>query len=377
MCTVLVVISALRPELIRAVFSGRSTSNTWGCYSLRLYDPRIQQWVFVVVDDYIPVSSSGEPCLLRSKYPGEMWCSLIEKALAKLAGGYAKLDARYTPMSPILSGYGSLEVMALLTGCAGLGKYVFSTEDREDFWQELKLVLSNRWPIVASCSAVEGQGNKELTDDKDGLVRHHSYAVLGAVEMPSGERLVRVRNPWGSFEWTGAWSDSDAAHWTAENKDFIASAPTGGGPVESKNDGAFFLPLDDFRASFGNYSYSPIVGDSIWDEYQETQRKALEHQALGSFQISGHPQDTVNTAKFTRSKSEPEANGRPHYENGAFHIYFSEGMWRVCSNFTPTQSSCWSYIKPTLDGTLPEGRKVWDAFVNGEWTKVPITVEKC
>ena len=37
----------------------------------------------------------------------------------------------------------------------------------------------------------------------------HAYTML-RLELLEGIRLVQLRNPWGSFEWDGAWSDKSS-----------------------------------------------------------------------------------------------------------------------------------------------------------------------
>lgn len=38
--------------------------------------------------------------------------------------------------------------------------------------------------------------------------QNHAYSVLHVKEVGRDLRLVKLRNPWGSGEWTGAWSDA-------------------------------------------------------------------------------------------------------------------------------------------------------------------------
>ena len=49
-----------------------------------------------------------------------------------------------------------------------------------------------------------------------GLVESHTYAILGVFDIGI-DRLIRIRNPWGSFEWNGRWSDTSNV-WTDELK---------------------------------------------------------------------------------------------------------------------------------------------------------------
>lgn len=59
----------------------------------------------------------------------------------------------------------------------------------------------------------EGETAESVMDC--GLVRGHAYGVtalrrawLGGEKLPKTSRLfmVRMRNPWGTADWTGAWS---------------------------------------------------------------------------------------------------------------------------------------------------------------------------
>jgi hypothetical protein len=49
---------------------------------------------------------------------------------------------------------------------------------------------------------------------RKGILEKHAYSIMEAREI-NGERLLKLRNPWGNSEWTGAWSDG-SAEWTPE-----------------------------------------------------------------------------------------------------------------------------------------------------------------
>ncbi len=55
-------------------------------------------------------------------------------------------------------------------------------------------------------------------------------------------KLVRARNPWGSFEWTGKWSDTDEKSWTERFKKKLG--------FSKEDDGAFWIEWSDFTLNF-------------------------------------------------------------------------------------------------------------------------------
>ena len=73
----------------------------------------------------------------------------------------------------------------------------------------------------------------------------HAYSVLSAKTV-GGFKLLQLRNPWGTFEWTGAWSDRSPL-W--EQHPAVKKELMPNGPVD---DGAFWISWDDFSALYSN-----------------------------------------------------------------------------------------------------------------------------
>lgn len=61
-------------------------------------------------------------------------------------------------------------------------------------------------------------GNEEKHTEL-GLVVGHAYGLIAATTVTDkfGEevKILKLRNPWGSFEWNGAWSDTSEC-WTPQ-----------------------------------------------------------------------------------------------------------------------------------------------------------------
>ena len=84
--------------------------------------------------------------------------------------------------------------------------------------------------------------------DKKGLVTNHAFTTLGVAEY-KGTKLVKIRNPWGSERYKGAWSDQDTKAWTADALKAL-------GHTKNTRDGTFYMPIKNYKTLF----YNTIVG---------------------------------------------------------------------------------------------------------------------
>ena len=117
---------------------------------------------------------------------------LLEKAYAKAHGDYDAIDG----------GYGG-EGIEDLTGGVTSDIYVSDILDRDQFWKE-QILEANKTFLFACWTDVHG---RNASFESKGIVGGHAYSIQRAVEM-DGQRLIRLRNPWGKGEWKGPWSMS-------------------------------------------------------------------------------------------------------------------------------------------------------------------------
>ncbi|KAF8597839.1 cysteine proteinase [Ceratobasidium sp. AG-I] len=161
----------------------------------------------------------------KSGTDNETWVPLLEKAYAKLHGDYAAID-------------GGLAADAIedLTGGVSTIFHIHDILDVDQFWdEELSKVNQDR---LFGCYLYKLVGGEEDMT-VNGLFAGHAYSIISAIEV-NNKRFVRVRNPWGKTEWTGAWSDG-SKEWTPE---WLALLPE----LKHKfgNDGEFLMEYGDF-----------------------------------------------------------------------------------------------------------------------------------
>ena len=114
-----------------------------------------------------------------------------------------------------------------------------------------------------------------------GLVENHAYALLRATFVPyyrsetkrlanfysnvKGNRLLKIRNPWGNGEWTGKWSDGSSA-WTDDLKRELEwSSADDGDTINILNlalliftIGTFWMDYDDFLKYFAEVTINYV-----------------------------------------------------------------------------------------------------------------------
>ena len=70
---------------------------------------------------------------------------------------------------------------------------------------------------MLSASIKSTKKNQEKIEKIDGVILSHAYTLISAHTVMNGVKLLKLRNPWGKDEWTGAWSDKWTG-WTSELK---------------------------------------------------------------------------------------------------------------------------------------------------------------
>ncbi|CAJ1925377.1 unnamed protein product [Cylindrotheca closterium] len=297
---------AEQPNLLQRVFA-HSETNEKGCYQVNLcldgkWTPTMVDAYLPVVktsnreqDGKKKANTTGHAkidfrgvALLKSSdsgmaFPafcavprGILWPALIEKAYAKAHGSYANLSGGFIA-----------EGLADLTG-APTETVVFEME------QLLDPTGDELWVKMLSFSDAGFIMGVATNRGGDGLVGCHAYSVLKVLELhgrvvgaqpkltsffsgnskgsktpsdtskPNKEtmdltetsagdeagsdqrqsvRLVRIRNPWGKKEWTGAFS-SRSENWTKRLRKEL------GQEAWSENDGTFWMPYHDVVSRF-------------------------------------------------------------------------------------------------------------------------------
>uniref|UniRef100_A0A8K9XE33 Calpain 11 n=1 Tax=Oncorhynchus mykiss TaxID=8022 RepID=A0A8K9XE33_ONCMY len=199
------------------------------------------EWVDVVIDDRLP-TKDGKLLFVHSAEGSEFWSALLEKAYAKVNGCYEAL-----------SGGSTTEGFEDFTG--GIAENYDLKKAPSDLFQIIRKALASGALLGCSIDITSQADSEAVTYQK--LVKGHAYSLTGAMEVNyrgRKEKLVRVRNPWGTVEWTGAWSDN-SSEWNSV--DFSER------DVVKADDGEFWMSYTDFMKNYHRLEICTLTPDTL------------------------------------------------------------------------------------------------------------------
>ena len=281
-CYFMASISALTecPQIIAEIFRQHKVQKN-GRYEICL--KLDGEWNVVIVDDLIPCSKKTRKPIFAKPKGNELWAILLEKAWAKVNGGYINTVA----------GMASEVIECLVNFPYEYNETSNAIQDeqyKEDLWAKIVQASMNEYIMTTSLPSREGA--KEL-----GLVEGHEYTLIEGRELEyNGNRirLVKIRNPWGSIKFTGNWSQSsdlwDDNLKTHFNFDDVYN-----------EDGEFYISFDDFIYFFADVDICKIEericmkqSSIAYEDFNRNGGKAVPKV----FELHIHEETNVNITIF-------------------------------------------------------------------------------
>uniref|UniRef100_A0A8C4HG49 Calpain-1 catalytic subunit n=1 Tax=Dicentrarchus labrax TaxID=13489 RepID=A0A8C4HG49_DICLA len=217
------------------------------------------EWVEVVIDDRLPVKD-GKLLFVHSAEGTEFWSALLEKAYAKLNGCYEALSGGSTSEGFEDFTGGVTEMYDLKKAPSDLYNIISRAIERGSLLGCSIDVSTTTFmhPLTQITSSADSEA---VTFKK--LVKGHAYSVTAVDEVVyrgNPTKLVRVRNPWGEVEWTGAWSDKE---WDNVDRSIRSRLQN------RSEDGEFWMSFSDFLREFSRLELCNLTADAL----QNTQMK--------------------------------------------------------------------------------------------------------
>lgn len=179
----------------------------------------------------------------QNKDQNETWLPLAEKAFAKAHGDYASLSGGWIG-----------EGIEDATGGVTTELLTSDILDIDEFWDKEMSRVNKEFLFGASTGLEHGYGYGE----RNGIAEGHAYIVMAAHTLKSGQRLVKLRNPWGKIRkgiWEGPWSDG-SKEWTAEAQEELDH--------KFGSDSVFWISYEDLIRKYSHFDRTRLFRDPDW-----------------------------------------------------------------------------------------------------------------
>ena len=224
------------PNLINQIFITKKI-NQECIYQVSLFiDGEFQ---IVYIDDFVPVLKGTTTPFFTKTTSFELWGLLLEKAWAKVNGGYLNIvSCSLADLFRALTGFSCLTINT-------------KEEDILNIWNTIKNAFNNKWLV---CATVRGDEPKAK---KHGLVNGSTYNIMFGEDIYDNTNkkqiLLKLKNPWGANVWNGDYSEGSNA-WTENIIEQI-----GINKVNKNSEGEFWMSLKDICKYFETIDICQIV----------------------------------------------------------------------------------------------------------------------
>ncbi|KAL4965201.1 calpain-like protein [Aspergillus stella-maris] len=195
-------------------------------------------------EEYRKVWQTGSRALYFAQCvdENETWLPLLEKAYAKAHGDYSAIEGGFVG-----------EAVEDLTGGVTSDVLTNNILDKDKFWSEELMQVNKEFLFGCGTGLYSNwlaPNHRQPPRDRKGISEQHSYSIMDVKEI-DGVRLVKLRNPWGKKEWSGAWSDG-SEQWTAEWMEKLNH--------KFGNDGFFWISYEDLLKKYQHFDRTRLIG---------------------------------------------------------------------------------------------------------------------
>lgn len=328
-------------KFVECLFHPKS-SLEYGCVLIYFYF--LGERIPVIVDTQIPYRDlySTEPLFSHPRSNTDScWFVLVEKAFAKACGGYYYIETGQihfgirTLFDQFPKAFAKIEDIIPESTLKSKKIDIYN----EIFKELVKLKRKNAM-IGTSVSMLSlPDFTPKKLQKSTGLIPEHAYQILDIRESEK-KRFLKIRNPWGKFEWKGAYSNN-SKYWTNQLKKELN--------YSKSRDGSFWMQYEDFLTYFKSIYYS-LPDEKDWKKYNVYGK--IEGYLDGRSPCSGSrnvgciPQWSIKFTKKTVVRLSYDVSGPP-----SFH-----GLY-ICKNHGRKVDS--------LDNNIEIMRTTTNSTVNG------------